>query len=206
MQLEIPSFPQQEIIPEEYAFGVKDQNEHIRLGQNRNPHIKWSQLPEATQSLVLICVDPDAPADPGDVNQEGKVITEDFPRTDFYHWVVANIDPNRGEIKPGEDSDGITPKGKATGKVPYGDIGCNDYSNWFAKDAEMSGKYGGYDGPCPPWNDMRMHHYYFRLYALDIARLELPENFTSADVLQAMHGHVLAEAEWMGKYSLNPDI
>ena len=31
--------------------------------------------------------------------------------------------------------------------------GINDYTGWFAGDADMAGNYFGYDGPCPPWND-----------------------------------------------------
>ena len=36
------------------------------------------------------------------------------------------------------------------------------------------GNYFGYDGPCPPWNDAIPHHYVFTLYALDVARLDVP--------------------------------
>jgi phosphatidylethanolamine-binding protein (PEBP) family uncharacterized protein len=42
----------------------------------------------------------------------------------------------------------------------------------------MAGEYYGYDGPCPPWNDERVHTYVFTLYALDIPRLPLEGRFT----------------------------
>ncbi len=51
-----------------------------------------------------------------------------------------------------------------------------------------------------------MHRYFFRLFALDVATLELPPRFTAADVHRAMHGHVLAEAAVHGTYSLNTDL
>ena len=70
----------------------------------------------------------------------------------------------------------------------------------------MAGDYLGYDGPCPPWNDERLHHYHFRLFALDVETLELPVNYTLADLNAAMDGHVLAEAELVGTYSLNPAL
>jgi phosphatidylethanolamine-binding protein (PEBP) family uncharacterized protein len=70
----------------------------------------------------------------------------------------------------------------------------------------MAGNYRGYDGPYPPFNDLRMHRYFFRLFALDVAALELPARFTAGDVLQAMQGHVLAEALVYGTYTLNPSL
>ena len=81
--------------------------------------------------------------------------------------------------------------------------GRNDYTGWFAGDADMGGDWFGYDGPYPPPHDLRTHRYFFRLFALDVATLGLPPAFTAADVLRAMHGHVLAEASTYGSYSLN---
>jgi phosphatidylethanolamine-binding protein (PEBP) family uncharacterized protein len=49
-----------------------------------------------------------------------------------------------------------------------------------------------------------MHRYFFRLFALDVATLELPGRFGAGDVLRAMQGHVLAEALTYGTYSLHP--
>jgi Raf kinase inhibitor-like YbhB/YbcL family protein len=55
----------------------------------------------------------------------------------------------------------------------------------------------GYNGPCPPPG--KPHRYYFKLYALD-AKLTLKENSGKRELEAAMKGHVLAQAEWMGRY------
>src|SRR3546814_13344905 len=70
----------------------------------------------------------------------------------------------------------------------------------------MRGDWFGYDGPYPPPNDLRMHRHFFRLFALDVDRLDLAERFTAGDLFRAMHGHVLAEATAHGHYFLHPDI
>ncbi len=47
------------------------------------------------------------------------------------------------------------------------------------------------------------NRYFFRVFALDVERLDVPKRFTAGDVFRAMHGHVLAEAATYGTYSLN---
>ena len=84
--------------------------------------------------------------------------------------------------------------------------GINDYTSWFAGDADMAGDYHGYDGPCPPWNDTIVHRYVFTLYALDIERLPVQGQFTGQQVREAIKGHVLDEAKVTGLYSLNPAV
>jgi phosphatidylethanolamine-binding protein (PEBP) family uncharacterized protein len=37
--------------------------------------------------------------------------------------------------------------------------------------ATWQSNYGGYDAPCPPWNDARLHHYHFIVYAIDAPTL-----------------------------------
>jgi Raf kinase inhibitor-like YbhB/YbcL family protein len=82
----------------------------------------------------------------------------------------------------------------------------NDYTGWFSGDPNMAGIYGGYDGPCPPWNDSIVHHYFFEVFALDVETLNLKGNFNGQDALQAMKGHILASASHMGTYSMNMSI
>jgi Raf kinase inhibitor-like YbhB/YbcL family protein len=55
----------------------------------------------------------------------------------------------------------------------------------------------GYNGPCPPPG--KPHRYFFHLYALS-KELTLSPGVTKADVERAMRGHILAQAQWMGRY------
>lgn len=54
----------------------------------------------------------------------------------------------------------------------------------------------GYYPPCPPSGE---HRYFFKVYALD-AKLSLKQGATKEDLLKAMQGHILAEAQLMGTY------
>ena len=69
----------------------------------------------------------------------------------------------------------------------------------------MKGVYGGYDGPCPPWNDERLHHYTFTVYALDVTSLGLSGEIRGPQVVEAMQGHILDQASVTGTYTLNPN-
>jgi Raf kinase inhibitor-like YbhB/YbcL family protein len=201
------SFGHEQRIPGEFAFGVPDAAQHLHLGPNRNPHLFWSGVPSATKSLVLLCVDVDVPTRADDVNQEGRVVPASLPRADFYHWLMVDIPPAVQEIAAGACSDGVVPRGKRSPAGPPGSRqGLNDYTLWFAGDTEMAGQYLGYDGPCPPWNDERLHHYHFVLYATDYARCPVDGAFTGQQVRAALAGHVLAEARLTGTYSLNPAV
>jgi len=207
MQLTSRSFVHGQPIPVEFAFAAPDPASHLRLSDNRNPHLHWTDVPSGTRSLVLICVDPDVPTRPDDVNQEGRFVPASLPRTEFHHWTMVDIAPSVSEIAAGSCSDGIVARGKQSPKGPAGSRqGINDYTGWFAGDAEMSGQYFGYDGPCPPWNDELLHHYHFVLYATDLARCPVDGAFTGPQVAKAIEGHVLAEARLTGTYSLNPAL
>jgi len=207
MKISSKSFGASQRIPAEFAFCAPDSRTHVTLSKNRNPELSWSDLPAGTRSLALICHDYDVPSKPDDVNKEGRTIPASLPRVDFYHWVLVDLNPNLGPIRSGEFSDGVTPRGKKGPEGPRGTRqGINDYTMWFASDKDMSGNYFGYDGPCPPWNDILMHHYVFTLYALDMARCPVSGTFKGPDVLAAIKGHVLGEASLTGIYTLNPDV
>lgn len=78
----------------------------------------------------------------------------------------------------------------AAGTVPEGvrSLGTPGRNSW---------RRTGYGGPCPPSGT---HRYYFRAYALD-RPLGLRAGAGKQQVLEAMKGHVLAEATLMGRYS-----
>jgi Raf kinase inhibitor-like YbhB/YbcL family protein len=56
----------------------------------------------------------------------------------------------------------------------------------------------GYGGPCPPAG--AAHRYFFKLYALE-AKLNLKPGATKKEVEQAMQGRILAQGEYVGRYS-----
>lgn len=197
MRIHSQSFPSLGPIPGEYAYGVPGSNRPVVDGPNRNPHLAWEDVPAGTQSLVLICVDDDVPGVFDDANRVDRVIAHDLPRRDFIHWVMIDIPSSLREIVAGSCSEGVRPGGKRLPSGPAGTRqGVNDFSSPGAD-------HYGYDGPCPPWNDERMHHYHFRLYALDVPLLGLSGRFTAADALGRMQGHVLAMAQHTGRYTLN---
>ncbi|HNS38649.1 MAG: YbhB/YbcL family Raf kinase inhibitor-like protein [Anaerolineae bacterium] len=202
MKLTILSFDNDGPIPTKFAMGIPNGSGQATFAPNRSPHIRWTDAPKETKSFALICHDADAPTVGDDVNQPGRTVPYDLPRADFYHWVLVDIPADINELPAGIDSDGVTPKGKEVGKTPYGVRGINSYTSWFAGDPNMEGNYGGYDGPFPPWNDERVHRYYFTLYALDVASLNLSGAFTGDEALAAMQGHVLAQDGWMGTYAI----
>jgi Raf kinase inhibitor-like YbhB/YbcL family protein len=203
MQIVSESFQARDPIPAEFAMGAAD-----GFGGNRNPQLRWDDLPERTRSFALLCVDTDAPTDPATVGRADLMIPVEQPRAEFVHWVMIDLAPTLRAIDAGSCSDGVTARGKAHPRGPTGARqGLNDFTGWFANDRQMAGQYRGYDGPYPPANDLRIHRYFFRLFALDIEHLAIAgDDFTAADVLRAMHGHVLTEATTWGSYTLNPEL
>lgn len=195
-------------IPSEFAFGQPGPDgEPCVLAANCNPHMTWSDVPDGTRSFVLTCIDVDAPSVGDDVNQHGRSVRASLPRTEFVHWLMIDISPEYREFGAGACAEGVVAHGKQEAFGPPGSKqGINDYTGWFAGDESMRGDYYGYDGPCPPWNDERLHHYHFRVAALDVATLGLQGRFDINDVRRAMQDHVLADAEIIGTYTLNASL
>jgi Raf kinase inhibitor-like YbhB/YbcL family protein len=97
------------------------------------------------------------------------------PKTTWVHWVLYDLPPASGGL-PEEVAPAALPPGTRQGR--------NDW------------KRTGYGGPCPP---IGRHRYFFKLYALDAVLGDLGAP-TKARLLQAMEGHVLAQAELVGTY------
>jgi len=207
MKLTSASFDDGGAIPAQYAFCAPDPGSHATLSKNNNPHLAWTEVPMGTKSFAIICHDPDVPSKGDDVNQEGRVVPKSLPRVDFFHWVLVDLSPGVVGANVGEFSSSVVPRGKAGPNAAHGARqGINDYTGWFASDADMAGDYYGYDGPCPPWNDEIAHRYVFTVFALDIARLPLEGRFGGNEVRKAIEGHVLAQAAITGRYTLNPAV
>jgi Raf kinase inhibitor-like YbhB/YbcL family protein len=206
MKLWSDSWINGERIPTRYAAGKPDVAAGVTFSDNLNPHLAWSEVPAGTKSFALICHDFDVPSKGDDVNKSDREVPADLPRVDFFHWVMVDIPAAVAEITEGQFSRGMTTRGKpgpAVAALPGARHGLNDYTGWFAGNAEMAGNYFGYDGPFPPFNDSLIHHYVFTVYALSVDRAPVEGNFTGPQVRQAIYDHILAEATHSGTYTLN---
>ena len=206
MKLWSDSWINGERIPTRYAAGKPEVAHGVGFSDNVSPHLAWSEVPEGTNSFALICHDFDVPSQGDDVNKAGREVPADLPRVDFFHWVMIDLPASLAELKEGEFARGFTARGKPGPEVralPGARHGLNDYTGWFAGDADMAGDYFGYDGPFPPFNDSLIHHYVFTVYALSIERVPVEGRFTGAQVRQAIYPHILAEATHSGTYTLN---
>ena len=204
MRIWSDSFEHRGRLPAEFAMGT--------CGRVRRATAirtwRGTSAPAGTRSFVLLCIDTDAPTDASLAGREDVEIPVAQPRGDFVHWVLVDLPgvdaAHRGrQLQRRRDA-------RAASRRPPGPEGArqglNDYTGWFAGDAAMGGDYYGYDGPYPPPNDLRLHRYFFRLFALDVDRLQLPRRFTAADVFHAMDAHVLGETAIHGTYSLHPAV
>lgn len=107
------------------------------------------------------------------------VVDPDAPSGDFVHWIVYGIPTTL----PGLE-EGVRAQSQPDETVPFLQ-GRND-----------AGK-RGYFGPMPPPG--KVHHYHFRLFALDQS-LGLPAEANKGELRKALAGHVLAETELVGTY------
>jgi len=204
MKLWSSSWANGDRIAARYAAGKLDTAGGVTFSDNLNPHLAWSEVPPAARSLVLICHDFDVPSKPDDVNQPDREIPSDLPRVDFFHWLLVDLPLSLTQIAEGEFSRGFTPRGKPGPAALHGARqGLNDYTGWFAADAQMAGNYFGYDGPFPPFNDSLVHHYVFTLYATAFERMPLPGTFGGTQLRETLAGKVLEAATHSGTYTLN---
>lgn len=101
----------------------------------------------------------------------------DAPVGTWVHWVLFDLPPDTRELAEGVPKQEELPNGARQGRNDFGKI--------------------GHGGPCPPPG--KPHRYFFKLYALD-TKLNLKAGAAKADVERAMKGHILAQAELMGRY------
>jgi Raf kinase inhibitor-like YbhB/YbcL family protein len=198
VQLTVAGLQDGKTISAPYAYCAPSADGKMADGKNMRPAVSWRDAPDGTKSFAVVMVDPDVPADFTDANQEGKIVASDAARQDFYHWVVVDIPAYQTKISAGS--------GRGMDKKPlaFGKEAVNDYAS-FLKDQDPA-LFKGYDGACPPWNDERLHHYHFRLYALDVESLHLPETFTGKEAAERIKAHSIGMAEVVGTYSLNHNL
>lgn len=187
------------MLPPENASCVARHDGKTAPGKNKSPALSWSKGPAGTRSYALALVDPMVPADRTLFNKEGVTIARDVPREEFVHWVLANIPRTVTHLPEGADGDGIVKGGLPLKRTLHGLRGQNGAGDGSLK----SGPHGGYMGPCPPWNDGRIHEYHLTVYALDVAELNLPAVFSRADLLAAAKGHILSSGTAELDYTIN---
>lgn len=101
----------------------------------------------------------------------------DAPAGNWNHWTIWNIPAESRALPEGVSKKPQLPDGSQQG--------MNDFRK------------SGFNGPCPPPG--KPHRYYFKLFALD-AKLMLKEKSGKRELEAAMNGHILAQAECMGRY------
>jgi Raf kinase inhibitor-like YbhB/YbcL family protein len=105
----------------------------------------------------------------------------DAPRPQpWVHWVMYKIPANATEF----------PEHMAIVKRLESPNGALQGKNTWEKI--------GYGGPAPP-KGHGVHHYHFKIYALDMP-LNLDPGATKETLLQAMEGHIIAQGELIGTY------
>jgi len=102
----------------------------------------------------------------------------DAPAGVWRHWAVFDIPAYRSELVEG-----------AGRPESFEDFrhAVNDFRQF------------GYGGPCPPHHH-GIHHYHFRLFALDCAELSVRAHPSCEEVEQEARKHALAEATLTGLY------
>lgn len=100
------------------------------------------------------------------------------PEGPWVHWIVFNIPSPVTQIP---ENGSISELGAAQG----------------INDAKKNNFYGA----CPPQGS-GVHRYFFRLFALD-TKLDLAIGATKEQVMRAMQGHIVAQAELIGLYKRN---
>ncbi len=101
----------------------------------------------------------------------------DAPAGDWVHWIIYDLPADTRTLPEGLPTDGQLADGSRQGM-----------NGW---------RQTGYRGPCPPSGT---HRYVFKLLALD-TQLSLPAGADKEQLLKAMEGHVLGEAELVGTFS-----
>jgi len=98
----------------------------------------------------------------------------------WWHWIVYNIPAGTTSLPAGagDPAKHLLPAGVVQGRTDYGTV--------------------GYGGPCPPPG--KPHHYYFRLYALKVPKLEVPADTGAALIGFNVRAQELGHAELLGMY------
>ncbi len=99
----------------------------------------------------------------------------------WWHWIIYNIPAATTSLAQGAGTaDGAAlPKGSVQGRTDFGTA--------------------GWGGPCPPPGHGK-HHYHFTIYALKVAKLDVPDGAGAALVGYAVNANAIGKAELTGLY------
>jgi Raf kinase inhibitor-like YbhB/YbcL family protein len=100
----------------------------------------------------------------------------DAPSGTFHHWAICNIGPEQNALPEGVNA-----------STSGWDVAQNDFGN------------AAYDGPQPP-RGHGLHHYHFKVVALDADELDISSNDDIDEFWRAVKPHVIAQAEIVGTY------
>lgn len=205
LKVRVSNIKQDGAIPNKFAFCQPAAQGHAGPGPNISPRISWSHGPKGTQSYAVILTDTDSPKENRDkMNKEGMTVPSSTARQTFYHWVVVDIPADVRALKQGSGSKARVAHGKPASDSQVGVPGLNMFTVIFAANEAMKGKYFGYEGPCPAWNDENLHHFHFNVYALSVKSLGLPADFDGPAALDAMKDKTLAQGKLDATYTTNP--
>ncbi len=98
----------------------------------------------------------------------------------FWHWIVYDIPADARSLPAGAGDvrSKLMPAGAIQGRSDFGTA--------------------GYGGPCPPPGPP--HRYFFRLYALAVARINLPADATGAAIASYVEASALGRAQLLARY------
>ena len=137
MKLWSDSFEHRGRIPAEFAMGTPE-----GFGGNRNPHLAWDGAPQGTRSFALLCIDTDAPTDASLAGRDDVEIPVAHPRGEFVHWVLVDL-PATTHAHRCRQLQRRDQQARQAGRQPAREgtrQGLNDYTGWFAGDADMGGR------------------------------------------------------------------
>jgi hypothetical protein len=101
----------------------------------------------------------------------------DAPLGTFRHWAIHGINPGQSELREGI--------GAQSGNRRQA---VNDFGR------------ARYDGPQPP-SGHGVHHYQFKIAALDVAQLDIPDEAGAESAWDAAQAHIIEQAELVGTFA-----
>jgi Raf kinase inhibitor-like protein, YbhB/YbcL family len=138
---------------------------------NVSPPLNWENAPAGTKSFALAITDPDTPA------------AFNFPRV-FVHWMIYNIPASTASLPEGVSPSGNLPSGAKELNNDFVTFGVPGYGKGYAA----------------PWPPDAAHRYFFTLYALKAASLDIPEGADYTEFAKAVLPQTIATATLMTLY------